>query len=156
MRGNTHVRFGGAGQGNGSSERTTPRPGPIPTDLGGTAVDLDVFHRQHAVVELTIDDLKEGSGIDHIPSGNFCANGAWLCAAVLAHNLLRWTVTIGTPRPLDQLTVAATARTRLINMPGRLVNLHGTPTLRAPLHWPWRQWFNRRLARLRALPIPSG
>ncbi len=27
------------------------------TDLGGTAVDLDVFHRQHAVVELTIDDL---------------------------------------------------------------------------------------------------
>lgn len=156
MRGNTHVRFGGAGRGNGSSERTTPRPGPIPTDLSGTAVDLDGFHRQHAVVELTIDDLKEGSGIDHIPSGNFSANGAWLCAAVLAHNLLRWTVTIGTPRRVDQLTVAATARSRLINMPGRLVNLAGTTTLRGPLRWPWRHWFKRRLARLRALPIPSG
>jgi len=126
------------------------------TDLTGPAVDLDRFHRQHAMVELTIDDLKEGSGIDHIPSGNFSANGAWLCAAVLAHNLLRWTVTIGTPRRVDQLTVAATARTRLINMPGRLVNLAGTPTLRGPRRWPWRQWFTRRLARLRALPIPSG
>jgi len=126
------------------------------TDLTGPAVHLDGFHRQHAVVELTIDDLKEGSGIDHIPSGNFCANGAWLCAAVLAHNLIRWTATINTPRPLGELAVAATIRTRLINMPGRLVNLHGTPTLRGPRSWPWRHWFNRRLARLRALPILTG
>ena len=28
MRGNAHVRFGGAGRGNGPSETTTPRPGP--------------------------------------------------------------------------------------------------------------------------------
>jgi len=126
------------------------------TDLTGPAVHLDGFHRQHAVVELTIDDLKEGSGIDHIPSGNFCANGAWLCAAVLAHNLIRWTATIGAPRPVHQLVVAATIRTRLIAMPGRLVNLAGTPTLRGPRHWPWAQWFARRLARLRTLPIPSG
>jgi len=28
MRGNSHVRFGGAGRGNGLSETTTPRPGP--------------------------------------------------------------------------------------------------------------------------------
>jgi hypothetical protein len=28
MRGNSHVRFGGAGRGNGSPERATPRPGP--------------------------------------------------------------------------------------------------------------------------------
>jgi hypothetical protein len=126
------------------------------TDLGGTAVALDKFHRQHAVVEMTIDDLKEGSGIDHIPSGNFSANGAWLCAAVLAHNLIRWTATIGAPHPVDQLAVAATIRTRLIAVPGRLVNLAGTPTLRGPRDWPWSQWFIRRLARLRALPIWSG
>jgi hypothetical protein len=31
MRGNTHVRFGSAGRGNGCSERSTPRPGPILT-----------------------------------------------------------------------------------------------------------------------------
>jgi hypothetical protein len=28
MRGNAHVRFGGAGRGNGSLERAIPRPGP--------------------------------------------------------------------------------------------------------------------------------
>jgi hypothetical protein len=35
MRGNAHVRFGGAGRGNGSLERTIPRPGPTlrPTAL---------------------------------------------------------------------------------------------------------------------------
>jgi hypothetical protein len=31
MRGNAHVRFGSAGRGNGRSERSTPRPGPILT-----------------------------------------------------------------------------------------------------------------------------
>ena len=31
MRGNAHVRFGGAGRGNGPPERATPRPGPTPT-----------------------------------------------------------------------------------------------------------------------------
>jgi hypothetical protein len=36
MRGNAHVRFGGAGRGNGPPERTTPRPGPIPTSNGFT------------------------------------------------------------------------------------------------------------------------
>src|SRR5258708_23649923 len=38
------------------------------TDLDGTAVEVDAFHRQHAVVELTIRDLKEGAGLEHIPS----------------------------------------------------------------------------------------
>ena len=31
MRGNAHVRFGGAGRGNGHAGRHAPRPGPIPT-----------------------------------------------------------------------------------------------------------------------------
>ena len=31
MRGDTHVRFGGAGRGTRSSERAIPRPGPTPT-----------------------------------------------------------------------------------------------------------------------------
>lgn len=30
------------------------------TDLDGTAVELDAFHRDHARVELAIRDLKEG------------------------------------------------------------------------------------------------
>ena len=123
------------------------------TDLDGDAVSLDAFHRQHAVVELDIRDLKEGAGLEHVPSGNFQANSAWLCCAVLAHNLIRWSATIGQPeRPLNRRAVAATLRARLIAMPARLVNRAGTPTLRSPRGWPWRHWFERRLAALRALP----
>ena len=125
------------------------------TDLGGDTVQTDAFHRQHAVVELTIRDLKEGAGLDHIPSGHYDANGAWLQCAVLAHNLTRWTTTIGHPAPVDQLVVARTTRLRLIAIPGRLVNRSGAPTLRGPLHWPWAQLFTRRLAAIRALPAPG-
>ena len=50
------------------------------TDLGGDAVDLDAFHRNHATVELAIKDLKEGSGLSHVPSGHFSANAPGFCA----------------------------------------------------------------------------
>ena len=44
------------------------------TDLDGKAVDVDEFHRAHATVELAIRDLKEGAGLEHVPSGHFFAN----------------------------------------------------------------------------------
>jgi hypothetical protein len=125
------------------------------TDLDGDTVTTDAFHRQHAVVELTIRDLKEGAGLEHVPSGDYDANGAWLQCAVLAHNLMRWTTTIGQPAPVDQLSVARTTRLRLIAIPGRLVNRSGALTLRGPVHWPWAQLFTRRLAAIRALPAPG-
>ena len=77
------------------------------TDLDGTAVELDKFHRQHAVVELAIRDLKYGAGLEHVPSGNFHANSAWLQCAVHAHNMIRWTATIGRVRVDNQLVATA-------------------------------------------------
>ena len=127
------------------------------SDLEGSTVELDRFHRQHATVELAIRDIKEGSGLAHCPSGNFAANGAWLACAVLARNLCRWTALVGQVHPDDQLTVAATLRSQLLAVPARLVNHAGTPTLRGPLHWPWQHRFDRALAKIRALPaIASG
>ncbi len=74
---------------------------------------------------------------------------------MLAHNLIRWTTTLGNPRPPRELVVARSVRTHLIAMPGRLVNRSGTPTLRGPRDWPWAQLFTRRLARVRNLqPVP--
>jgi Transposase DDE domain group 1 len=120
------------------------------TDLDGTATDLDAFHRAHATIELVIRDLKEGAGLEHCPSGSFSANSAWLQCAVLAHNLIRWTATIGAP--VEALTVARTVRTKLLAVPARIVNRSGTPTLRGPARWPWADHFTRRLATIRALP----
>ena len=125
------------------------------TDLAGADVDLDAFHRQHAVVELAIRDLKEGAGMEHAPSGDFSANSAWLQCAVLAHNLVRWTATIGVDDP-GRAVVARTVRTRLIAVPARLVNLAGAMTLRGPLNWPWADWFGRRLECLRGLALAPG
>ncbi|MCA1676828.1 MAG: IS1380 family transposase, partial [Actinobacteria bacterium] len=65
---------------------------------------------------------------------------------------LRWSVTLGRRSPIDELIVSRTVRSRLIAIPGRLVNLAGAPTLRAPLRWPWAGWFTARLIALRALP----
>jgi hypothetical protein len=122
------------------------------TDLGGTATEVDAFHRAHATVELAIRDLKEGAGLEHVPSGNFLANAAWLLCAALAHDLVRWTAMLGEITPEEELTVARTIRTRFLSVPGRLVSRSGHPTLRAPLEWPWAGAFTRALDLLRALP----
>jgi len=119
------------------------------TDLDGDTVSVDAFHRQHAVVELAIRDLKEGAGMEHVPSGDFSANSAWLQCAVLANNLIRWTATIGEQGPVRELTVARTLRTRLIAIPARIVNRSGSVVMRGPKNWPWSEWFHRRLDALR-------
>ncbi len=122
------------------------------TNLDTPVVAADQFHRDHATVELAIRDLKEGAGLEHCPSGQFFANAAWLACAVLAHNLIRWTVRLGDVHPDDQLTVARTIRTRLIALPGRIVNRSGKHTLRLPTRWPWADTFPTALTRLRAIP----
>jgi hypothetical protein len=68
------------------------------TDLEGTAVDLDAFHRAHAVVELCINDWKEGAAIEHSPRCDFSVNSAWMFCAVLVPNLIRWSAKLGRRR----------------------------------------------------------
>ncbi|MHB8431961.1 MAG: transposase [Acidimicrobiales bacterium] len=112
----------------------------------------DVFHRAHATVEVAITDLKEGAGTEHVPSGNFSADAAWLVCANLAHNLIRWSAILDEITPKDHLTVARTVRTRFLSIPARLARPGGRPALRAPLEWPWAKAFERALELLRALP----
>jgi hypothetical protein len=96
-----------------------------------------VDHRDHATVELAIRDLKEGAGLEHRPSGRFFANAAWLGCAVLAHNLIRWTARLGDVHPDTQLTVTRTVRSRLLALPGRLINRSRRWVLRLPARWSW-------------------
>ena len=123
------------------------------TDLDRPLIEMDKFHRDHAVVELAIRDLKEGAGLEHCPSGKFFANAAWLGCAVLAHNLTRWAARLGDMHPAERLTVARTVRARVLAVPGRLVNRSGRLVLRLPLAWPWAPTFTRALERIRALPL---
>src|SRR5262245_39630744 len=52
------------------------------TDREGPTLELEADHRRHAVVENAIRDLKYGVGLNHMPSGRFGANAAWLALNV--------------------------------------------------------------------------
>ena len=123
------------------------------TDIQGRdKIDLDAWHRKHAVVELAIRDLKEGAGLEHVPSGQFNANGGWLVACTIAHNLIRWVARLGLRS--TTLTVAKTIRRRLLTIPGRITRSARRLTLHLPTDWPWADQFQLALARIRALPKP--
>jgi hypothetical protein len=109
-------------------------------------------HRQHAVVELTIRDLKD-QALAHFPSGQFNANSAWSVIAAIAHNLTRWTTVIGLPG--DTVRAARTTRRRLLQIPGRLTRTARHWTLHLPARWPWQADFTNALTRIRALPPPA-
>ena len=123
------------------------------TDATQTRLWPDWRHHDHATVELAIRDLKQRAGLEHCPSGRFFANAAWLGCAVLAHNLIRWTARLGDMHPAEQLTVTRTVRTRLLELPGRLVNRSRRWVLRLPLRWPWATEFSTALDRIRSLPL---
>jgi hypothetical protein len=110
---------------------------------------VEAEHREHAVVELAIRDLKD-QALAHFPSGKFLANAAWTVIAALSHNLLRWTSLIGLPDTV--VPTARTLRRRLLTVPGRLTRTARTVTLRMPARWPSAPQFLTALQRLRELP----
>ena len=52
------------------------------TDRDGETLELEADHRRHAEVENAIRDLKYGVELNHLPSGRFAANAAWLAVQV--------------------------------------------------------------------------
>lgn len=128
---------------------------PFITDQPGDPVDLDAFHRAHAEVELAIRDLKYGLALNHLPTGRFGANHAWLILQTIAHNLGRWTARLGELAATPRQTIK-TLRRRYLAIPARLVGHARRHRLRLPAHWPWAGPLLAALARLRALPAPAG
>ena len=115
-------------------------------------VEADQFHRQHAIVELAIRDLKDG-GAEHIPSGHYAANAAWFACAVIAHNLNRWaahprrTRTRQQPHPAHPHHRRSRRRREPIRPPHPA---HARPAGHGNTTSP------HMLANLRALPGPAG
>jgi Transposase DDE domain group 1 len=110
---------------------------------------VEAEHRDHAVVEQVIADLKT-QALVHFPSGQFYANSAWTVIGALAHNLLRWTQQIGLPD--TPVRAARTLRRRLLHVPGRLTRHARGWTLHLPARWPWHGDYTRALSRIRELP----
>ena len=93
------------------------------TDRDGETLELEAGHRRHAAIENAIRDLKYGVGLNHLPSGRFAANGAWLAVQVDAHNLARWTARIG----LGEQIVTTKTPPATVLRPGRTDHPLGTP-----------------------------
>ena len=109
---------------------------------------VEAEHRDHAVVEQVIADLKD-QALAHFPSGHYGANGAWTVLAAIAHNLLRWTQLLGLPE--TTVRAARTLRRWLIGIPGRLTRHARGWTLHLPVRWPWHGDYISALNRIRAL-----
>jgi hypothetical protein len=121
------------------------------TDRDEPLALVEAEHRRHAQIELAIRDLKEGSGLNHAPSGHFFANAAWLLVSCLAHNLARWIARLGLD--LRGPIVAQTIRRRYLTLPGRITRSARRWTLHLPARWPWRHSFAQALERLRLIPL---
>ena len=113
---------------------------------------VEAEHRDHAVVEQVIADLKD-QALAHFPSGQFNANGAWTVLGALAHNLLRWTQLLGLPG--TTVRAARTLRRRLLSVPGRLARHARGWTLHLPARWPWHGDYITALNTIRALPAAT-
>jgi Transposase DDE domain group 1 len=122
------------------------------TDRAGATLELEADHRRHAEIENAIRDLKYGVGLNHLPSGRFAANGAWLAVQVMAHNLARWTARIGLGAAI---VTTKTLRRRLFSLVGRLTRSARRLTLHLPARWPWAVGWTTALARLRTIPLPT-
>src|SRR3954452_22375454 len=119
------------------------------TDRTDDITIVEAEHRDHAVVEQVIADLKD-QALAHFPSGHFHANGAWTVLAAIAHNLLRWTQLLGLPD--TTVRAACTLRRRLLAIPGRLTSHARGWTLHLPARWPWHGDYITALNAIRALP----
>jgi hypothetical protein len=120
------------------------------TDRDGGTLELEADHRRHAEVENAIRDLKHGVGLNHLPSGRFAANGAWLAICVMAHDLARWTARLGLG---EHFLTTKTLRRRLFGLVGRVTRSARRLTLHLPARWPWAVTFALALRRFRAIPL---
>ena len=96
------------------------------TDRDGELLELEADHRRHAEIENAIRDLKHGVGLNHLPSGRFAANAAWLAVQVMAHNIARWTARIGLG---EQVVTTKTLRRRFFSLAGRLTRSARRPCI---------------------------
>ncbi|WP_134772176.1 IS1380 family transposase [Ornithinimicrobium flavum] len=105
------------------------------TDSPLSMLAAEASHRDHAIVEQVIADLKSGP-LAHVPSGSFSANGAWTVLAAIAYNLTRAAGVLASTR--HAWARPATIRDELIKIPARIANRARRLHLHLPTNWPWQ------------------
>jgi hypothetical protein len=104
------------------------------TDSPEPMLDAEAAHRDHAIIEQVIAELKNGP-LAHLPSGIFTANAAWLVCAAMAHNLTHAAATLAGSHHRRPRT--GTIRTQLLATPARIAHSAHRQVLHLPRDWPW-------------------
>jgi Transposase DDE domain group 1 len=123
------------------------------TDNPEPMLDAEATHRDHAIIEQVIADLKD-SALAHLPSGRFTANAAWLACATIAHNLTRAAGALASPRHARART--GTIRTQLISTPARLAHSAHRLVLHLPRNWPWEPALDELFTHALRDPVPAA
>jgi Transposase DDE domain group 1 len=122
------------------------------TDSLESMLAAEATHRDHAIVEQVIAELKNGP-LAHLPSGIFTANAAWLACAAIAHNLTRAAGTLAGGR--HRRARNATIRTQLINTPARAAHSAHRQVLHLPRDWPYEPGLDELFRRALHDPLPA-
>jgi hypothetical protein len=122
------------------------------TDTSEPMLTAEATHRDHAIVEQVIAELKNGP-LAHLPSGVFTANAAWLACAAIAHNLTRAAAVLAGTQ--HARTRTATVRTQLIHTPARLAHSAHQQLLHLPAGWPWQAGLDELFRHALHDPLPN-
>lgn len=121
------------------------------TDSPLSMLAAEAAHRDHAIIEQVIADLKNGP-LAHCPSGVFTANSAWAVLAAIAFNLTRAAGVLASKFHAKART--ATIRAQLISVPARIANRARTWMLHLPRNWPWQDAWHNLIGT--ASPLPAA
>jgi len=114
---------------------------------------LEVLHRQHAVVEDRVKTLK-ATGASYLPFHNFQANATWFELALCAHDTIIWTQLLCLEGE-HRIAEPKRLRYRILHVAGHLTRHARRHTLHLPADWPWAQAILHAFARLQALSAPG-
>jgi DDE family transposase len=123
------------------------------TDNPAPLLEAEAAHRDHAIVEQVIADLKD-SALAHLPSGKFTANAAWLACATIAHNLTRTAGALAST--LHARARTGTIRAQLIHTPARIARSANRLVLHLPRDWPWEPGLDELFRRALHDPLPTA
>ena len=123
------------------------------TDSGESMLAAEATHRDHAIIEQVIADLKD-SALAHLPSGVFTANAAWLVCAAISHNLTRAAGALASSFHARART--ATIRAQLINTPARIARSAHQLLLHLPQRWPWEDGLDELFRHALHDPLPAA
>jgi hypothetical protein len=124
----------------------------IVTNMKLTPLHTWRFYNGRASVELIIKELKGDYPLGKIPTKYFAANEAYFHTLLFSYNLINWFKRLCLPVEFQNMTLR-TLRSRLLLIPGELINPENRPTLKLPANFLYRAAFEYAIKKIEKLKV---